>query len=578
MGTVWIKEFTGGLDTRRMPETTAGGVLIQANDGHVTRGGEFEKRAAFVPAYNLPGDLTTGLARTPDTLVVFGSGTTPSLPSGVIYQRLQHADGVTALSRVLSWDIFARKLYVAALFADGTVYHFYDGTRVTDWADGKARSSFDVTGGTGSSTLTALTVNGVEILGSTITWTTSNTNTATLIAAQINTFVSSPEYTAVSNGTTVTIIAPTAGTASNGFAVVSTVAGGLVLSPATGGILSGGVQPADLVSPGKFVRTYGSRELTLSETIIYGSGIQQPTKWNTDTVGAFFIDMATQSSDINELIAVAEYQSLVAIFAEKVILIWYFDSDPANNRKSQVLRNTGTASAKSVTQFGDNDLFYLDESGVRSLRARDASNAAATSDIGVPVDTIVSAKLRTLTDDERTMVIGLIEPRDGRFWLIMKDTIYVFSFFPGSKVSAWSTYTPGFNISDGVVFDRHIYVRSGETIYVYGGPGDNLVYDNVSAVAQLPYLDGGAPSVKKMFTGADAAVEGQWDVYASLDPNNPEAEDLIATIYETTYTQRAIPAMGETTHLSMTFRSRNDSAAKLGSALVHYTGEPPDED
>ena len=47
MGTVWVREFTGGLDARRLPETTAGGVLIRARNGHISRGGEFEKRAAF---------------------------------------------------------------------------------------------------------------------------------------------------------------------------------------------------------------------------------------------------------------------------------------------------------------------------------------------------------------------------------------------------------------------------------------------------------------------------------------------------------------------------------------------------
>jgi hypothetical protein len=43
MSTIWIKEFIGGLDTRRMPATTPGGVLLRGVDGHITRGGEFEK-------------------------------------------------------------------------------------------------------------------------------------------------------------------------------------------------------------------------------------------------------------------------------------------------------------------------------------------------------------------------------------------------------------------------------------------------------------------------------------------------------------------------------------------------------
>ena len=81
MGTIWVKEFTGGLDVRRLPETTPGGVLVRGADGHITRGGEFEKRAAFVKAYNnLTG--TVGLARTSTGLVVFGNAPRPFLPAG----------------------------------------------------------------------------------------------------------------------------------------------------------------------------------------------------------------------------------------------------------------------------------------------------------------------------------------------------------------------------------------------------------------------------------------------------------------------------------------------------------------
>jgi hypothetical protein len=68
---------------------------------------------------------------------------------------------------------------------------------------------------------------------------------------------------------------------------------------------------------------------------------------------------------------------------------------------------------------------------VRSVRARDASNSAATADIGVPVDTLITAKLQTFDTLEREDIIGLIEPSDGRFWLAMKDVIFTFSYFSG---------------------------------------------------------------------------------------------------------------------------------------------------
>jgi hypothetical protein len=77
-------------------------------------------------------------------------------------------------------------------------------------------------------TVTGIVVNAVQILGATCTFTTTLTQLATDIAAQINTFVSSPEYTATSSGAKVTIYANTGtGTGPNAFDVTTTGAGGI---------------------------------------------------------------------------------------------------------------------------------------------------------------------------------------------------------------------------------------------------------------------------------------------------------------------------------------------------------------
>jgi hypothetical protein len=806
VGTIWIKEFTGGLDTRRMAETTSGGVLIRATDGHITRGGEFEKRAAFVKEYTLPEGETVGLAAGKTGIYVFGDEAPPTLPSGVSYQRLQHLDGTTALTAVPSYDLYAGKIYAVGEFADGSRYHFYDAVRVPSWYDGRARAqfrvvsgagitaasatgSFEVTGGTlsagvnrttsikidgveilntavdhtgnnattasaiaaqitsynsspeytasavgqtvtitasatgtaangktivitnggnvttanvvnmsggvaaESATLSSLTVDGVEILSGATTWTTSNSNTAALIAASINSASSTPEYSATAVDEVVNIVADSAGTSANDRVVAFTTTAGFTVSPDTGLAMAGGSDPTPATSasgsftitggtagasnkisaitingtaiisgdvlwttshtdtatavknainsyvsspdytatsdgavvtvtavstgpavngqsivvtvggnvtvgspqamsggadaeatfvPGTFVRTIGSRMHSVSGANEHFSGIAQPTSFTTDTTGAGFIDMSTQTSGAETLYALAEYQNYVAVFAERVIIVYYFDSDPTLNAKKQTLKNTGTASPLSVTEFGDNDLFYLDESGCRSLRARDASNSAATTDIGVPVDTLIVAKLKSLSADERKAVTGLINPEDGRFWLIMKDTIFVFSFFGGAKISAWSTYTPSYYNEDGdlVTFDvdgacvyrRRVYLRSGDDIFVYGGLDDETVYDDTEAEAWPPLLDANSPTRHKQLSGIDAAVEGLWEVRVNLQPTNPDASDIVARVSETTYNLAKMDATGVSTHFGLRFKSKGAGRAKLGAAVVHFVG------
>jgi len=808
MGVIHVQEFTGGLDARRMPEATSGGVLVKANDCHVTRGGELEQRAAFVPEFTLVAG-TVGMFYDTAGIVVFGSDAEPNgLPSGVSYQRLQHADTATALTRVLCADLYAGKIYVVGEFADGALFHFYDGARVTDWFDGRARATFQVTGGgvgiavpaagsfdvtggsattpavpaTGGFTVTggsagagnelaALTVDGVDVLGAAVahtgddattaagiadqinlhssspdytasalgavvtieaavagagpnglvvaatpggdvtvgsvnnmaggadaivnrfltvtvagvdvlgapvTHTGDNAAMATAIAGQINSYTSSPDYTAAAVGTTVvltavipgvlangrvvsatvtgdaafgntvafsggadvatsvvndikvngvsTIAAPVSwavsneatatalataingftsspdytatvvgafvsitasdpGSAPNGYAVNFSLAGGFAVSPIPLALGNG----ADSTSfqPGAFVKTVGQKMHSVSGPLYHFSGIKEPTQWTTDAVGAGFIDLSVESSGAEELKAIARYMTFVAVFAERTVQIWYSDPDPVLNRQVQVLNNTGTASPLSVTPFGDTDIFYLDESGLRSLRARDSSNAAATTDIGVPVDDLITEKLETLNEFERQRVTGLIEPRNGRFWLIMKDKIFVFSFFNGAKVSAWSTYsttyeddgqTVGFDVDAAMVFRRRVYLRSGDTIFVYGGLATGSAHDNTEAEIWLPYLDANDPTRKKQLRGIDLAMRGLWEVSAAMDPVRTNAEDKIGVFDETTYNlDGSMPFFHHATHVSLRFRSRGAGPHRLGACVIHYDGHN-DED
>jgi hypothetical protein len=313
--------------------------------------------------------------------------------------------------------------------------------------------------------------------------------------------------------------------------------------------------------------------------VLHFSAIGDATKFNSGT-GDGFIDMSTQATGSEELTAIAQYQNYIAVFAGRTIQLEYVDPDPALNRLVQTLNNTGTVAPRSVVQFGDNDVFYLDESGIRSLRARETINVAFSSDTGNPIDDLILTKLDTLTDDEKSLAIGIIEPRDGRVWMALKDQIFVFSFFSGSKISAWSVYNPGFVVDDMVVFNRRVYLRSGDAIYIYGGV-DSYAYDEVYAEAWLPYLDAGVPSQKKTFSGVDTAVRGTWEISVGLDPTNTAAEDKVGVVAETTFPFAKIPLNVVSTHVSVRFKSLSPTLdgkpAKLGSAVIHHNLSDDDD-
>lgn len=299
------------------------------------------------------------------------------------------------------------------------------------------------------------------------------------------------------------------------------------------------------------------------------SGVAEPTKWKSEDVGSGVIDMSSQASGFEDITALAVYQNNLAIFSRNVTQIWYVDPDPDANSQLQVLENIGTRSPGSCVGFGDSDVFFLSDTGVRSLRARDASNSAAVSDVGTPIDTLVVGAMSALSDSDIETARAIIEPKDGRFILSLGLIMYVFSFFSSSRISSWSTYERGLKFDWFAKLGTKVFGRSGDSIYLLGGD-NGATYNTDPVVIELPYVDGGKLANWKEWTGIDMAIEGTWLVEYNNDPNQPTIFETVATVNKHTIAEfnAAVQAWGPVFKLRLTNTAAG--AARLGKILIHY--------
>lgn len=334
-------------------------------------------------------------------------------------------------------------------------------------------------------------------------------------------------------------------------------------------------KPAGVV---RSVFTFKKKVYAAADTLLEFSGVNTPQDWDQDNaVGAGFINMSNEFYGAESLEAVANYGQYLAIFARNTTQIWYVDPDPTGNRQQQVLANIGCVSPRSVVTIGDIDVFFLSDTGVRSLRARDSSNAAFVSDIGTPIDPLVIADLRELTDDEKRDSCAAIEPEDGRYTLALGSKLYVFSYFAGAKISAWSNYLPPSPVTDIAIFQGRLWVRcENDKLYLYGG-ADNKTYDETQVDVILPFLDGRSPATGKEFSGIDLGIEGEWIVDACFDPANPDFYERICQIDQPTFAMARIPMTAHSTHFKLRLRSVGAGYARLSNIAVHYDGTDPDK-
>ena len=681
---ILVEDFRGGLDARRLNVTAAPGTLVELTNAHITRGGEIEKRPAFVELADLPSN-TIGLAATGGQIYVFGSEAESNVtfaagtPSNINYIRLQHPSG-EALTDVLSVDFYNGQVYAAGRFADGRIYHYFNGTRITDWFDGRARARFEVTAGTNGGTaatgsieitggaatagnnlrflrvdnvdlladlvphtgnnattaqnvvnainngpteytaslssgtvitieaptwgigynnyqisfavdgafavsnvthfsggidnaLTGITVDGVQIMGEQVTWETSHSYTAQKIADEINSFPSAPEYEATAVNQFVNIISKESGTSFNNKTIAISVSGDVTtdFDPSSQNYLDGGADASTIngYTPGPFVRPVKTKMYALSDSLLHFSAIDDPNEWNDTTQGAGFINLANNARGSEDLKAIANYFDNIAVLAEQCVQIWFVDPDETLNQQIQVLQNTGTIAPDSVVEFGDNDVFYLSLSGIRSLRSRDSSNAAFVGDIGNPIDQLV---VKDIQADRRVAekAKATLEPRDGRYMIAVGDKIYVFSYFPSSQVSAWSVYEPGFAVDRWAYDGRQTLCRSGNKLYSLGGEDANI-YDDSVVTIQMPFLDASAPATSKDFHALDVTCENTWTIYAATDPQDITLREELATVHKTTYGLGRASIVGFSTHIAPRIVCEADGPAKIGNLAIHYT-------
>lgn len=676
-----IEDFRRGLDRRKHILTLPPGALYTAKNCNINRGGEIEASKDFVPTFNLPAN-TFGMVSAGGQLYVFGSAVAPALPAGVLYQRLQHPDGL-AMTDMVWVSVNTGKVYAIAAFTGGVIASFFDGALITDWASGAvggtmssnadiashfaaiintdpnysavsvgvictitglpgvafaasasavnggavdnqtasvglsqaavagtlettAHATVTITGAAGGSTLTSLSVNGVDILGATVNNPGTDNGFAALIAAQINSFTSAPDYTATFVGNVVTVHA-VAGTGAtpNGFVLTKagTVGGAAALTNMAGGVTAvAGVPQISTVSIGGtfeggdiFTVTLGttvfggmagtageqataaiilrSKTYAIAGPNLFGSAVGDPTEWNSGT-GSFVEDMSSNSAGAERLTALGLFLNNLAVFARNTIQIMAVDPDPANNDLLQVLENIGTLAPKSVTPFGDVDLFFLADTGVRSLKVRVNTTTAALSDIGSPIDPLIIAAIKT-AGGNASKSVGVIEPIDSRYLLQIGTITYAFSFFPDAKVAGWSTYETGLSITDFSIVSQRVYARAGDVIYLLGGP-TNDTYTSKAPDIKIPFLSAHQIATLKHFTGVDVACDGVFDIYLSTDPNNPDAEEIFGTVNNSTYGLGKFPIDGEDTSvISLHFVGKPGKFSKIANAVVHY--EPLEE-
>jgi hypothetical protein len=336
-----------------------------------------------------------------------------------------------------------------------------------------------------------------------------------------------------------------------------------------GNVVPGYTGSAPFVSAQKMYRLSGS--------ILYFSGVGDPSVIdpldpagdgpNTVNPGAGFIDMSHVDENGQNLIGMQAYYKEVAIFSRRCCLLFTLDPDLANNTFEQVI-HIGALSNDSILQFGTGDVLFLSDSGVRSLRVINISLAAGVTDVGSPIDALIQAAI-IANPNAALNARAVIEPNTGRYWLAIGSTIYVLSYWPSAKINAWSTFTLPFNVDFMAVAGNTVFVRSGDTIYAYGGLDQNT-YDTSVATVTTPFMSADTPTVEKKFISVGAMVQGNWAMSCGAATNNPSFYELVGNLVGDTYSDQRWGYSADGTHISFKMTCADAGPSLIGAISAQF--------
>lgn len=487
---------------------------------------------------------------------------------------------------------------------------------VAEVAEVRATGAVQITAGSFNpsfNTIIQVTVNGTSLLAIAVPWSSSNEATANALANEINNNTSTSGYSASVVGALVTITAaPGTGATPNGFDVQSLVTGDVttVDTDMSGGvdhvvpvaqvekvvIAGGSFDAQDLwsitINSNTFKTTgraagAGTALLVLKKrlwstaiSLLRYCVLKTASDWTTTTTPSTdsgFINLSDDSEGAQRLIGVAKYQGQAAIFSRQNITIYALQADATADAFVDSLESSGTFAPRAIIPFGNTDVFYPSDTGIRSIRGRQGTDAAYVADVGTSIDPFFQDTVQATDADTLSRAVAIIDPVDGRYLLAVGGRIFALSYFPSSKITAWSYLEPGFTVEDFAKAGTELYARSGNTIYLYGGfdgqtyPGDG----ETETFVETPFMSANDPAGIKDIEGFDGALSGDWTAEVLVDPNDPDKVLAVntGTLNKTTYHLPSIKIPGRTSHVAFRLRSSSAGPRVLSSLALHYDTE-----
>lgn len=148
------------------------------------------------------------------------------------------------------------------------------------------------------------------------------------------------------------------------------------------------------------------------------SKVGDPSDWTTAS-DAGSLPIAQHFGSGQRAYGLGLYQDKLAVFSDQSIQLWTIDPDPTAMALDRVIDGVGTRHHKSIVSL-NGDLFFLSETGVRSLTTLSNALFPTDLDVGLPVKNLTTSPPQTTRFSSGALepsTIGLGAVPFGQYWV-----------------------------------------------------------------------------------------------------------------------------------------------------------------
>ena len=321
-------------------------------------------------------------------------------------------------------------------------------------------------------------------------------------------------------------------------------------------------------------KIYGVEPDASNPAFVKYSATEDPTNWSKvkDSSGALGLPAGLEASGNEFVNAVVSYRGFLCVFMENSIQLWKTNPNPGLTKLDTTVDNAFVEYHRTIAPINE-DVFYLNSTGIHSVGQKLYTDTMSTMDIGSPITDLILSSLSSSYEPK-----AIFYPGKNQYILINNTDVFVFTHSAKSGLAAWSRWTIPNEAKDIVSYRNFMFIRikEGSDEHIYSFNPNSFQDTTASSTASIDLeiassfnsLD--QPGVWKQIYGSDVMFTGTADLQHKWDSRSPSSFTTAFSLSDDTRPGVLIPVELMTTEVGFRVTQSDNSDFQLNGLTYYY--------